>query len=434
MGVKKRVFVGMTEISGYYSALVFGLRSAGYEVTFFGGNRHPFSYSCEKYSGINWIYDYIVSKKIGVSDNSFFRKNFWKLLRLIVFPAFFIFNVCRHEVFIFGFATSFHPSNRDLFFLNRMGKRIVSFVNHGSDSRPPCIDGSSLYRKEDRVPYSDLRVMTKRMSQKLARIEKYSHVVVAAPLTSQFLKKSFVNTCSLGFSVGLDHKTVKHRESLNSGEIRILHAPSNRRAKGSDIIFEAVESVRKKRNINISYIEISGLPHDRVLDELSRCDFVVDQLYSDFPMAAFAAEAAWHAKPAIVGGYGWHILKKVISEEDLPPTHLCKPEEIEGAIDLLVTNKEYRNELGSRAHNFISKKWCVEEYTKKIKLLLETDPLTEWMVDPNNILYMDGCGVSRKESQEAIREYISLYGIDAMEIDKYPYVRFLNDLILQTDK
>ena len=50
----------------------------------------------------------------------------------------------------------------------------------------------------------------------------------------------------------------------------------------------------------LEYVEIVGQPNDIVLAEIARSAFVIDQLYSDTPMAGFAAEAARLGKPAIV--------------------------------------------------------------------------------------------------------------------------------------
>lgn len=45
---KKRIFIGMTEIAGYYGQLAKGLLKRGYAVTFVGGNSHPFGYEQSK--------------------------------------------------------------------------------------------------------------------------------------------------------------------------------------------------------------------------------------------------------------------------------------------------------------------------------------------------------------------------------------------------
>src|SRR3990170_1211052 len=51
---------------------------------------------------------------------------------------------------------------------------------------------------------------------------------------------------------------------------------------------------------SIELIEIIRKTNAEVLDELSRCDFIIDELYSDAAMAGFATEAAFFGKPAIV--------------------------------------------------------------------------------------------------------------------------------------
>ena len=48
----------------------------------------------------------------------------------------------------------------------------------------------------------------------------------------------------------------------------------------------------------IKFIEITGRPNQEVLELISTCDFVIDQLYSDMAMVGFATEAAF---------FGWVI-------------------------------------------------------------------------------------------------------------------------------
>ena len=91
---------------------------------------------------------------------------------------------------------------------------------------------------------------------------------------------------------------------------RILHAPSNPNFKGTEEIRNTIKCL-KNENIDFEYIEITNASNEKVLAELKACDLVIDQLYSDTPMATLAAEAAYCGKPTIVGGYGFEELKKV---------------------------------------------------------------------------------------------------------------------------
>lgn len=56
-----------------------------------------------------------------------------------------------------------------------------------------------------------------------------------------------------------------------------------------------------------------------VLQELQQCDFVIDELYSDVPLAMLATEAAIFGKPVIVGGYYSNNFSPENPDSQIPP-------------------------------------------------------------------------------------------------------------------
>ncbi len=125
------------------------------------------------------------------------------------------------------------------------------------------------------------------------------------------LARPFVNYFRIGMprprsqQVEMTADSEDHYEARSAlRPTRILHAPSHPRAKGTDRIRLAVESLRSK-GYEIEYTELTNAANAEVLAHLHECDFVIDQLYSDTPMATFAAEAADVGRPSVVGGYGW---------------------------------------------------------------------------------------------------------------------------------
>ena len=98
--------------------------------------------------------------------------------------------------------------------------------------------------------------------------------------------------------------------------IRILHSPSSPEVKGTYLIRQAINALKAK-GYPIDYVEIMGKPNTVVIAELEKCDFIVDQLYSDTPMSGFATEAAFFGKTAVVGGYGWQEVEKLFSPNQM---------------------------------------------------------------------------------------------------------------------
>ena len=109
----------------------------------------------------------------------------------------------------------------------------------------------------------------------------------------------------------------------------------------------------KKKGYPIDFVIIQGKTHSEVIYEIEHCDFIVDQAYSDTPLAGFATEAAWFGKPAVVGGYGINFLKNYIPKDMWPPSKICQPQDIEQAIESLIINIEARCSLGKKAYDFV---------------------------------------------------------------------------------
>ena len=87
-------------------------------------------------------------------------------------------------------------------------------------------------------------------------------------------------------------------------KIKILHAPSNRSAKGSSYILQALEKLQTRYDFEIILVE--NLPHTQALELYKQADLVLDQILIGW-YGAFAVEAMKMGKPVAV----------FIREEDL---------------------------------------------------------------------------------------------------------------------
>ncbi len=70
-----------------------------------------------------------------------------------------------------------------------------------------------------------------------------------------------------------------HPSNFRSRKVRILHAPTARYRKGSDVVESALQLVREK-GIDFEYREINGLSWSDYLRALKECDIVIDQVWS----------------------------------------------------------------------------------------------------------------------------------------------------------
>ncbi len=166
----------------------------------------------------------------------------------------------------------------------------------------------------------------------------------------------------------------------------------------------------------------SGVPNDVVLAELARCDFAIDQLYSDAPMVGFATEAAVASKPAIVGGYAWEANRLAFGPLPFPPVEECSPDSLIESIRHLATDAAYRERLGRTASAFVRDQWSGKQIADRMIRLMDGPPPEEWLFDPTSLRYTEGCGLTREEARSVVREVIRVGGRGALCLADKPEV------------
>lgn len=418
-----RVFIGPHEIAGYYGNLTRGLKKLGVDVDFITLKSHPFGYGGETVQptllrAAAWFDQY------KAPGRGFFQRVAYSLPGKLLRAIWLLKVIFSYDVFIFGFGQSLLPFGLDLPLLRAFGKKVITNLSHGSEARPPFMNG---YLTNEGAPISTTVLF--QSAKKIARVVdwhfKYCTLVIGAPFgTSQYARGCFINHFSLGLpfeASEVDNVDVIDGSTRNDrlGVIRILHSPSHPAAKGSPAITSAIESLKNKGYV-IDFVLIHGRPFREVLEEVQKCDFVIDQIYNDTPMAGFATEAAWFGKPAVVAGYGFDRLKQFVPEGMWPPSMVCHPDEIEQVIEKLVVDSAKRKQLGSSAQAFVRQKWSSVEVAKRYLRLIEGDIPKEWWLNPKDIVYVDGAGQPVVRTKHAIRELVSLYGVSSLQLSHRP--------------
>ena len=161
---------------------------------------------------------------------------------------------------------------------------------------------------------------------------------------------------------------------------------------------------------------IEGMPYELVLRELSACDFVVDQLYSDTPLAVFATEAAFAGKPAVVGGYFAREVASYLQPQDRPPSLFVMPAHIEAAIERLIIDRAFRLELGAKARRFVTTHWTAKAVAERYLKLLSDDIPENWWFDPGHVRYVRGCGMPQAHASRLVRELIERFGVSSLQV------------------
>lgn len=411
-----RIFLGTREIAGYYAGLKQGFETLGVVTTLVDLSGHPFAYGGGLENGFIRLMRRAARKKRGLP---------WLALDRLLRWLLFLWMAPRHDVFIFGFAETILRDQRDLPLLKLLGKTIICYF-HGSDSRPPYMDGAvDVAESEDGIA-ACMRLSAQR-KRTVQRIDRYADYIVDTPVHGQFHERTFLVPGHLGVpttppSSGAGRDGVLPKPSRNGRAVRILHSPSNPLVKGTAEIRDVIARLRAKGHA-IELVEVVGQPNAVVLDELARCDFVVDQLYSDWAMPGLATEAAWCGKPVVIAGYAHALWPTVLPPDRIPPTCFCHPDRLEASVERLVEDEAFRLDLGARARAFVERHWRPEQVAERYLRVIRGEAPPEWNYDPDAIRYLGGAGLAESQITDRIRRLVDASGPAALQLDDKPELK-----------
>ena len=408
-----KVCIGLQEIAGYYINLANGFKAHGIDaqVVNLTANRFQYALSDNPFPFVR-AHTRLAAYAAGASRLGNFACRF---LMLLIRVPIFIWALTKFDVFIFSYGETFFRL-LDLPVLGMFRKKLI-FVFHGSDARPPYLCGFLSDRARnvsDRAYLKEVRAQ----KTKLKTIEKYADAVVSAPTYSHFFENPFILSLIVGLPNSANAESPDDDDDGNSkGSVRILHAPTDPLAKGTESIRKVVEDLRKKHAIE--YREITGQPHRTVLKELQRCDLVIDQIYSDTPLAGLANEAAMFGKPSVVGGYP-AMDDFGLGDSDTPRSEYCHPDKVADSVERLIADLPYRRQLGKKSREFVLERWKDTEVARRFITILNDQIPADWWYDPHQIRYRHGAGMPEERVKKEIRRVISSGGIAALQLADKP--------------
>jgi hypothetical protein len=422
--LRPKILIAPVEIAGYYKNLCDGFKAVGQPYDFLSYAPHRFGYGGETKTQVFLIISkefhnkYLGDKKYPRIAKSILFRIYLLLSKLHVFWTYY--QIIIYDSFIFSFGLTLFEDHRDVLLIKKLGKKIICQVGHGSEARPAYIDGSMHADGGDLKDVGFLTIEAKKTFLNIKFLEQHADIIICAPYSSQFLKSKCVNAFALGIPLGIiEDKTHTNHLERSSLMIRILHSPSHKRAKGTSVILDAITNLKLK-GYAIDFVTVSGRPHKEVLAELKVCDFVIDQVYSDSPLAGFAAEAAFFGKPALVAGYGLVELKKHVNDDMWPPSMICHPEDLEQAIEELIANKFLREQLGHDSKEFVGSKWSNFAVATRFLSLINDKIPDDWWLDPNDVNYIHGAGQSIDQTRQIVNELVKNYGLAALKLSDRP--------------
>jgi hypothetical protein len=266
------------------------------------------------------------------------------------------------------------------------------------------------------------QVWEPRQKRRLRWLERLATACVNSPGTAHFHERPFINWFAMGCArsvAAVAPSAPPADTSPPDRPLRIVHSPSVPRVKGSALIEAAVQRLRE-RGFAMEFIVLKGLANQQVLATLRDCDLVVDQLYSDTPMAGLATEAAQLGKPALVAGYFARGMPQALGGMPVPPTCFVAPEDFERSLEHLLTDAAARAELAGAALRFVQSEWSCRQVAARLLRILRGDVPADWWFDPANVDYLAGCGLSEDAARERVRQLIDHAGSGALQLADKP--------------
>jgi glycosyltransferase involved in cell wall biosynthesis len=404
----------LTEVAGYYRNLMVGFERLGVRATYVDLSGNPYGYRGSG-AGPGWIrlIERLLARVRGKKGIGFsLRKALWGVVRSVFLIPVGLWALVRCDLFVFGFRTSF-ARHFELPLIRALGKRSV-FIFHGSDARPPYLSTRSVSR-------------ARQLKSSLRRIERWADVIVAHQPYAHLLERPFIPW----LWIGIPYPTPSDQPEptplqTRAGAVRVVHAPTSPTVKGSDLIRRAIAQL-EKRGLDIDLVELVGRSNAEILKAIRNCDFVVDQTYSDTPMAGLATEAAANGKPSVVGGYDLRSICQAAPIDRLPPSVVCPPSELEATIERLASDHSLRAQTGMKARAFIETQWAPEQVAGRLLRTVTEDLSPEIFQQPHPNPYVHAGGISEDRAIEGIRAVVEAGGLRALQILDSTTIRLLAD-------
>lgn len=334
---KLRIFHGLSEVAGqaYYS--VKGLRQLGVSTHHMVWEPNPFGYSYDITLNINKKKKYLFpvwAIKILHYECKILREN---------------------DVFHFHFGRSL-LMNTDLALFHKLGKKVF-FEFHGSDLR-------DYYEAHERNPYLQVEGTDKsreKLKKRNRKICKYADgIILHDDELIEYLPKDHPPVYVVPLRVDVEKIKPVYVEQ-NRECVRIVHAPTNRKVKGSEAVFRAIDILKEKYQVELVCVENKS--QEEALELYKTADIIVDQLCIG-TYGVFAIESMALGKPVVT--YITDDMKQRLPE-DLP---ICSanPDTIERVLEILIRDAQLRYKLGVQGKEYVEK---YHDYRKNAQMLYD---------------------------------------------------------------
>jgi len=249
--------------------------------------------------------------------------------------------------------------------------------------------------------------------KRLREIEKYADFIVSHPPMAVMQQRPYAQYLSIGVPLTkfpeASQRSVPVTYRKGETVTRIAHAPSHPQSKGSVQIEAIVERLRNEGH-RIDFTKATNLKNTEVIQLLTNSDLLVDQLYSDTPMAHLSAEAAMVGCPSLVCGNDLLGLRQEVEPETWPPTIIGRPEDLYDNVLWAIENPVERLQIGESAQTFVRTRWRAKDVAERFLRLADSSAPQSWFCDPAQSRFWGGYGMTLDSRDALIERLVSAYG------------------------
>lgn len=407
-----RIFIGFSEVAGFYSILSQGFAASGHTVKFRSFGPNPFNYSIESRPSLIQRLLWISTRLYHKSPNVVLKLPSYVMQVFLRVTTIFPLMLCSDLIILNYSGTLF--CYLDILVLRLLGKRII-YIFHGSDARPPYFNGKYIYPN---YSLARLRRLTYIASLRIRIIQALGCVCMVQPAISHFFTKPIVNLSMIGLPWPLPVGELDRQPIDNSlvKPFTILHAPSNSVNKGTAMIREAIQQL-SAANKNINYVEIFDQPNSAVLKAIASADLIIDELWSDARLAGLGCEAASCNVPTLIGSYYTDKDWQDDTDNSNPLVITANPDNLAERIAILISNTQeldkLKNDLAIAQHQYLP-----QAYSSSILNIFLSSPLDpeykRFWYDPLKCSYLYGWGAPSNIVINVLIEYVIKFGLNSL--------------------
>ncbi|SHE64138.1 Glycosyltransferase involved in cell wall bisynthesis [Psychroflexus salarius] len=270
-------------------------------------------------------------------------KHTWNNLRKLYW--FFAFNT-----FHFYFGKTLFKNQIDLPFYKMFGKKVV-MEYLGNDVRNYA-DLIYRYKLPQNHPfYVNQKKHDFKTKKRLINEQKYlNHSFCCLPSHFYFAKQFGVQIKNLlPLAINLNNYKYEIKEPLVE-RLKILHAPTSRAFKGTEIIISAINKLKLKYDFEFKIVE--GVTHKELLEEYKTCDIFIDQISVGwYGTAALEAMAFGKTTMAFIDEI---YFENIDYSDEIPVINITK-QNIVTQIEDLLDDPEQLEDISKKSRLFVEK-------------------------------------------------------------------------------